>query len=389
MSTRKSIADVAVVGGGLLGSCVAYELVRAGLEVVLAEGDMLGQATAAGAGILSPATDSRSDDEAYHEFAMMAGAYYSTLLDELRADDAGDASYKRCGVLVVAGEGDSREAFNDQRDILLARQAAEGVSPATLHEIAAAEAIDRFPLLEGVVGAMLDENGARVDGMQLNADLQWAAQARGLRIVHEAVETILVSDGAVQGVRTSTTTLPAHDVVLATGAWTSHFDSTTGLANNVAPMRGQIVHLFHPGYPESGRWPAVVGMRGKYIVPWPNGRLVVGATREQGSGFAPHLTENGKEEVISEGLRLSPGLSAAQVREWRVGLRPMSSDNKPLIGVAPGLRGCFLATGHGSGGLLRGPYSARLLADYVITGKQPEQLRRYDPARFTSGTDHE
>jgi D-amino-acid dehydrogenase len=380
--------DVAVVGGGLLGSCVAYELVRAGREVVLLEGDKPGQATAAGAGILSPAT-SQSGDDADHEFGLQAGAYYTTLLDELRADDAGDGSYERCGVLVVAGEGDSREAFREQQDILLARQAAQESLPRSLREISSTEAIERYPLLERVLGAILDENGARVDGMQLNADIQWAAQARGLRIVHEAVERILVSHGVVQGVATSVTNLSADAVVLATGAWTSHFDSTIGLDNNVVPMRGQIVHLRHTEYPTTGGWPAVVGVRGKYMVPWPNGRIVVGATREQGSGFEPHLTESGQEEVMSEALRLSPGLSNAQVLEWRVGLRPVSSDDHPLLGVVPGLEGCFLATGHGAGGLLGGPYSARLLADYVITGMQPEQMRRYDPARFTRSADPE
>ena len=61
-----------------------------------------------------------------------------------------------------------------------------------------------------------------------------------------------------------------------------------------------------------------------YLVAWPDSRVVAGATRETGSGFAPHTTAAGVREVLGEALRVAPGLAAAEIREIRVGPAPVS-----------------------------------------------------------------
>jgi D-amino-acid dehydrogenase len=105
-------------------------------------------------------------------------------------------------------------------------------------------------------------------------------------------------------------------------------------------------------------------------VPWPDHRVVVGATRETGSGFHPYTTAAGVREVLSEALRVAPGLAAADIRDIRVGLRPYSADTMPVLGPVPGVHGIVLATGHGPTGLTLGPYSGKVVAD-VILGTQP------------------
>jgi D-amino-acid dehydrogenase len=98
--------------------------------------------------------------------------------------------------------------------------------------------------------------------------------------------------------------------------------------------------------------------------------VVVGATREVGSGFRPYTTAAGVREVLDEALRVAPGLAAAEIRDIRVGLRPYSADTMPVLGPVPGLGGIFLATGHGPTGLTLGPYSGKVIAE-VILGTQP------------------
>ncbi len=84
------------------------------------------------------------------------------------------------------------------------------------------------------------------------------------------------------------------------------------------------------------------------------------------SGFAPHTTAAGVREVIDEALYAAPGLAGAQIKEIRIGLRPVSADNLPYLGPVEAVAGVFVATGHGAYGLQMGPYSGKVAADWTL-----------------------
>jgi D-amino-acid dehydrogenase len=174
------------------------------------------------------------------------------------------------------------------------------------------------------------------------------------------------------------TVLAGTDVVIAAGAWSAELAGPLGIVLPVEPQRGQIVHLHAPAAVDA-QWPIVEGLRGHYILPWPSGRVVCGATRETGSGLDPTLTLTGCEEVLREAHRLAPGLAQARIVEWRVGLRPLSTTGRPLVGSVPGLDNVHLATGHGPNGLLLGPYCGMLLAESLATGRRPADLALLAP----------
>ncbi|HXH81338.1 MAG TPA: FAD-dependent oxidoreductase, partial [Candidatus Tectomicrobia bacterium] len=117
--------DAAVIGGGLLGSATAYHLVVAGARTILVDRADVGRATDAGAGILSPETNTR-DPEAWFELAAAAVEYYPALVDRLRDQQAGDTGYARCGKLIVAVSDDEVPAFERARAIVFARQRRRG-----------------------------------------------------------------------------------------------------------------------------------------------------------------------------------------------------------------------------------------------------------------------
>jgi len=151
----------------------------------------------------------------------------------------------------------------------------------------------------------------------------------------------------------------------------------------VAPQRGQIIHLGLHGA-DTSRWPMVNAFRQQYMVAWPDSRVVAGATRETGSGFTPHTTTAGVRDVLAEALRVAPGLANAEVREIRVGLRPLTPDGLPVLGPVPGVSAVFLVTGHGPTGLTLGAYSGKLVAAQML-GKAPEtDLSPFSVARFMS-----
>jgi glycine/D-amino acid oxidase-like deaminating enzyme len=382
--TARAVFDAAIVGGGILGTATAYHLAAAGARTLLVDRADVGRATDAGAGILSPETNSR-DPEAWFHLAVEAAAYYPALIDRLRAEQANDTGYARCGQLVVAVSEDEVEAFERARRLIFERQRRRGLpGPRDLHEIAAAEARELFPPLAPVRGAIYSRGAARVDGRLLNRALRTAAEGRGLQLRAGSVERLVLDGDTVGGLQLGGETVLAGVVAIAGGAWSEAFAAQLGVTIPVAPQRGQIIHLGLLGA-DTSRWPMISAFHHHYMVPWPDSRVVAGATRETGSGFTPHTTAAGVRDVLGEALRVAPGLAGAEIREIRVGLRPLSSDGLPVLGAVPGVRGAFLVTGHGPSGLTLGAYSGKLVADQML-GKPPAlDLSPFSVTRFAQG----
>jgi D-amino-acid dehydrogenase len=171
-------------------------------------------------------------------------------------------------------------------------------------------------------------------------------------------------------------------VVIAGGAWTRRFGAQLGVQLPVGPLRGQIAHLLVPEH-DTARWPIVQQVYGHYMVPWDDHRVAVGATVED-AGFAADVTAGGVHEIMREALRVMPGLAGSTLREVRVGLRPASVDDMPLLGPLPGVARVFVATGHGANGLLLGPVSGAIVAGMVL-GRSLNlnlDLTPFSPARF-------
>jgi glycine/D-amino acid oxidase-like deaminating enzyme len=375
--------DAIVVGGGVVGMSTAYHLLRGGAKTLVIDRADQGRATDAGAGILSPETNSR-DPDAWFDFAVEAVAYYPALLQALQADDAGDTGYAQCGQMIVAVSEDEHEAFERAKRLIFSRQRQRGTPSAEdLHEASASAARTLFPGLAPVYGAIYHRRAARVDGRLLNQALRRAAVRRGLVIRQGGVERLIIQNHAITGVLVEGETLSAGKVVIAGGAWSQAFGVQLGIEIPVAPQRGQIIHL-GLSHTDTAAWPMISAFHGHYMVPWPDQRVVVGATRETGSGFRPYATAAGVREVLSEALRVAPGLAAAEIRDIRVGLRPYSADTMPVLGPVPGVRDISLATGHGPTGLTLGPYSGKVVADTILGTQPPVDLSAFYVTRFAA-----
>ena len=290
--------DAIVVGGGVVGASAAWHLIRQGARTLLVDRGHEGRATDAGAGILSTAED-LEDPDPYYRFAAHAARYYPVLVRQLEAEGGGEVGYGECGSLTVAVGDDERRAFERASAAIFGHRASVGAGrTGDYADVSPEQARELFPPLAQVRGAIHCARGARVDGRLLAGAFRRAALARGLELREAAVDEIIVRDLAARGVSIEGEMVPARHVVLAAGAWSNQLGRQIGVRIPVEPQRGQIVHLDLCGT-DTGAWPIVKAFRGHYMVPWPDGRVVVGATRESGSGFAPRTTVAGVTGVLA------------------------------------------------------------------------------------------
>ncbi len=373
--------DAVVIGGGVVGTSTAYHLVRGGARTLLVDRADAGRATFVGAGILSPETNSR-DPEAWFNLAVEAANYYATLIPQLQTEQEHDTGYAQCGALVVAVSEDEVEPYEEARQRILARRERRGLPlPDELHVITSDEARSLFPALAPVHGAILNRRASRVGGNQLNRALLTAAEGHGLSVRQAGADRLILEQGVVTGVVVGGETISAGVTAIAGGAWSEAFGEQLGVQIPVQPQRGQIIHLGLADT-ETATWPITTAFHGHYLVPWPDNRVVAGATRETGSGFRPHSTASGVHEVLGEAMRVAPGLAPAEVLETRIGLRPLTADTMPVLGDLPGWTGVYLATGHGPTGLTLGPLSGKLIAEMMLGGQPSKDISAFHVSRF-------
>lgn len=339
-----------VVGAGIAGASAAYHLGLAGATVTLVDRGDVGQATAAGAGIVCPWLSLVDDPPAYR-LASGGAAYYPELVAGLAEQGAGDVGYKRVGALSLTASADETAALAGRA----AQRRADAPQVGDITELAIGEPAAMFPPLARHYAAVHIAGAARVDGALMRDALLHGAQRHGMQRING---TAAVDDGALT---IDGEPCAADAIVVAAGAWSPELLPEL----SVEPQRGQIVHLRLPGTDTSG-WPVVLPTASRhYLLAFDDSRVVVGATREPDAGFDLRVTAAGLREVLDEALSVAPGLAAATVAETRIGFRPASP--RPLLGR---LGDVVVATGFGPTGLTMGPLAGAVAADLAL-GKPP------------------
>jgi glycine oxidase len=231
-------------------------------------------------------------------------------------------------------------------------------------------------LAPGLPGAIHAPGDDQVDPRLLHAALFAACRARGVQIV-ESAGAVLTDHGQVRGVRVSGgQVLASRYVVVAAGSWSAHVEGMpAGVAPPVRPVKGQTPRIVR----------GLVKGSPVYLVPRPDGRIVVGASsEEQGFDVAPRA--GAVYELLRDAQSLMPELGEAVLEEVNTGLRPGSPDNAPIIGPTA-VAGLLHASGHYRNGILLTPVTADAVAHLVDGGTLPEGMAPFSPTRFAAAAD--
>jgi len=367
--------NVIVVGAGVIGCAVAYELTRRGATVHVIDSRPPGRgATFASAGILAPAVEGHNPDLLHLTSCSLAA--YDEFIRRLRHDSGVAIDYERTGTLQVA--------FTSEQAAVLAESATRCAAAGIVHELldtTGARALEPS-VSPAVIAALHVPTQGYVSAEQLVAALMQAAVGRGATIVNGRVEHIEETPRGVAAI-TSRQRLDADAVVIATGSWP--FDSlrshraapTTMVAPAVKPIRGQLLHL-RVDEPIAS---SVLWGPDCYIVSWRNRTALVGATVED-VGFDESATVEGVRSLLAAAVQVAPALDRARFLEVRVGLRPKTADELPAIGRSSTMQQVFYATGLYRNGILLAPLTATMVADLVLDTREHPDLARVRPDRL-------
>lgn len=362
---------ILVVGGGVIGCATAWELARAGCAVTLLERAAPGaEASGAAAGLLAPLGGFSTP--AFRELAVASWRLYPTVTHELREATGIDIEHVTRGTLYpLYTAPDVREAQ---------ARAAWAIGPEFgIEAWDRTEAHVREPALSPKVsGAMFVGADHWVNNQRLVVAYAQAAVAAGAALMTGCgVSRVVVEDGHARGVIAQGERFEADAVLLAAGAWTAGLAASFGGRLPVEPRRGQMVALAH--VPPVVRH--CVHADEVYLVPRPSGELLIGATVER-VGFQRAVTAEGIAGLLAAAIDLVPALATLPISRTWYGFRPWAPDSLPILGPWPAVEGLWIATAHFRNGILLAPITAKVMTEWILSGRPSMPLNDFLPDRF-------
>ena len=372
MNARAQSGDVLILGGGLLGSALAYHLSRSGERPVRQyTADARPSSSDRSAGILT-----------FLGWDLWDLALVRESLEEYRAisERTGLGDLQTNGGIRLARTEEGRRWLDRVQEVLSAAGVPSRTLPAS--DLSAMLPDGEF---DEVVAAVHTPGDSTFSPGAFVRAYQRLARKKGCEVERGDAPATVVEEGSGWRVKAADRSWRTETLVLACGAWTKSILAGLGFRLPLAPFRAQAAEL-RPR-PLSAPFPAIHDLDlGMYLRTAANGRLIVGDGNEPREAdpdrARPEADADFLERMERSVRALLPGLRGFALERGWAGVCVASPDRYPIIGPVPGARGLYLASGFNGLGAMRAPAIARRLAEGIASG-QWSSLRPADPARFT------
>jgi len=369
---------VTIVGAGIIGLSLAWELAGRGAVVRVIERGLAGRETSwAAAGIL-PAARRETATDPLERLRGLSHELYPQWVKSLAYITGIDSGLRRSGGLYLAssvGEAASLVANLDyQRDLKIETKLLTRAELAT----------DEPSLATWAMSTRFRTAVLSVDEWQIRppdhlAALLAACRTAGVLIQENACAELVIKSGKaalrVAQAKAPYSVEPADQVVVCGGAWTGQFAAELGLTHSVIPVRGQMLMYQFPVAPLR----RIVNEGHRYLVPRDDGRVLIGSCEEE-VGFQKGTTAEMLEPLTQWAESILPNLVGMRPEKTWSALRPGTFDGLPMIGRVPEISNLYVAAGHYRSGIHLAPATACVLAD-MLSGTIPA----VDTAAFSVG----
>ncbi len=375
-SALPSGGRVVIVGGGVVGTSIAFHLALAGhTDVVVIERDRLGEgATSKATGGIRQQFSSEVNARLSHQ----AVSYFERF-EELVGEPF---SFRQHGYLFVTTSASVLEAAS--RGAKMQQQLGIHATVVSPQEIADLHPRMRVDDLAGGTYCATDGSGSPADVVRAFAR---QARRRGVQIrQHTAVLGIECDGGQrVRRVLTSDGQIDAEVVIDAAGPWAAQVADMVGVSIPLEPRPRQAFAIAPLAW-MSADMPLSVDLdSGAYLHPETSGGVIGGTDRDRAPGFDDTVDESLLERLITAVTRRFPNLSDAQVLRGWAGLREMTPDDHAIVGPVDGVPGFWLAAGFSGHGFMHSPIIGREVSRWLLTGSPELDLSRLAPGRFDAG----
>ena len=384
MSDLPARARIVIVGGGVIGTSVAYHLTKAGQTdvVLLEQGELSCGTTWHAAGLVGQLRATQTGTRLVQ--------YSTELYAQLEEETGLSAGYKQCGGVTVARTEDrmvqlrrtaaTAEAFDLECELLMPE-----------------EALARYPLMavDDLVGGIWLPGDGTANPTDLTQALARGARMRGATVIeHIRVSEVLVDNGAVTGVRTDRGDIEAEIVVNCAGQWANHLAAKIGVT---VPLHSA-EHFYVVTDQIDGMRPDFPILRDPdgytYFKEEVGGLVVGGFEPDARPWVAPdqipypfefQLLDEDWDHfsiLMDSALVRIPALSDTGIRKFYNGPESFTPDNQFILGEAPSVRGFFVGAGFNSVGIATAGGAGRALAEWIIDGEPTVDLLAVDIRRF-------
>jgi glycine oxidase len=340
--------DALIVGGGVIGCSIAYQLAKRNKKVIVLEkGNVAGKASSAAAGMLGAQMEFSFEDPLY-PLAIKSRDMFRSLSQEL---------YKISGIDIEwIEEGIYQLAFTEDEAAHFQKQAERGKDA---HWLNTKQLMEREPALsEKTAGALFLPRDGQVAPEKLTKAYMKAAMNLGAELLeHTEIVSLIKEGGRVTGVQTKRETLFAKNTILAGGVWSGGIDQSL----EMIPVRGECMSF-------KTKKPLIKGTlkyKSCYLVPKRGDRLILGATSVPNS-FDESVSYNGIFQLMEQAKKIVPGIMDSVFERAWAGIRPQTKSGVPYIGPHPHYDQLYAATGHYRNGILLSPVTGTLIADQIL-----------------------
>ena len=366
--------QVFIIGGGIVGSTAAFYLSQEEqIDLTLIDSGV-GTATRAAAGIICPWMAQKKNKD-WYKLTSDGAVFYRQLVADLKKSGAAEIPFKQTGTIGLK----SKPELLDKIQKIAEDRRVDTPTIGKITPLIGAEISQYLPPLKPDFFGIHLEGGGRIDGSRLIDILQEQVLKNGGALLQGQAKLLDANTVEVEH-----QVFSADHIILATGAWLPHILEPLGYQVDVRPQKGQLLELDTELDTEfdTDNWPVCMPYGEIDILPFENGKIIIGATHEDDMGYDLELDPEKIQAMHDKIAEFMPDLANYPVARTRIGTRAYTSTYSPFYGNIEDMPNVWVASGLGSTGLTNGPIIGWQIANEILGYETNFDRTPYSPNNY-------